>query len=67
MKATIEEMHEDTDRRVGEVFRTMLIFTVFMVLGPISTYFWTKGYVFEGNFNPTPVYQKVLIQASQIG
>ena len=47
MKATVEEMHEDTDRRVGEVFRTMLIFTFFMVLAPISTYFMSKGYVFE--------------------
>ena len=47
MKATVEEMHEETDRRVGEVFRTMLIFTFFMVLAPISTYFMSKGYVFE--------------------
>ena len=55
MKTTVEEMHEDTDRRVGEVFRTMLIFTVFMVLAPISTYFWTKGYLFEGNLIRIPV------------
>ena len=50
MKATVEEMHEESDKRVGEVFRTMLIFTFFMVLAPISTYFWTKGYIFESKF-----------------
>ena len=49
MKTTVEEMHEESDKRVGEVFRTMLIFTFFMILAPISTYFWTKGYVFESN------------------
>jgi hypothetical protein len=35
-------------RRVGEVFRTMLIFTGLMVLGPISAYFLSKSYVYEG-------------------
>jgi hypothetical protein len=49
MQTTVEEMHEESDKRVGEVFRTMLIFTFFMILAPISTYFWTKGYVFESN------------------
>ena len=44
---TIEEMHTESDRRIGQVFRTMLLFTTMMVLAPISTYFLTKGYVFE--------------------
>jgi hypothetical protein len=38
------------DRRLGEVFRTMLFFTVLMVLAPISTYFFTKNYIFESKF-----------------
>ncbi len=45
---TIEEMNNQSDRRVGEVFRTMLIFSVVMVLAPLSTYFYTKNYLFEG-------------------
>ena len=49
----IEEMHSESDRRVGQVFRTMLLFTVAMVLGPITTYFVTKSYVFEGKLNNT--------------
>ena len=49
MNTTVEELNADADRRVGEVFRTMLVFTVCMVLGPISTYFLTKAYVFESN------------------
>ncbi len=50
MVQTVQEMHMETDRRVGEVFKTMLIFTFFMVLGPISTYFLTKNYIWESNF-----------------
>lgn len=48
MVQSVEEMQQNEDRRVGEVFRTMLIFTALMVLGPISTYFLSKGYVYEG-------------------
>ena len=47
MTRTIQEMHAESDKRVGQVFQTMLIFTVLMVLGPISTYFLSKVYVFE--------------------
>lgn len=50
---TVEEMHmardADADKRVGEVFKTMLIFTGLMVLGPISTYFMSKNYIWESN------------------
>lgn len=46
----IEERQSETDRRVGEVFQTMLIFTTFMVLAPISTYFMSKKYLFEGKW-----------------
>ncbi len=48
MNTSVEQMNEEADRRVGIVFRTMLLFTVAMVLGPISTYFLSKSYVFEG-------------------
>ncbi len=49
MAQTVQEMHMETDRKVGEVFRTMILFTIVMVLGPISTYFLTKNYVWESN------------------
>jgi hypothetical protein len=35
-------------RKIGEVFATMLMFTALMVLGPISAYFLSKSYIFEG-------------------
>jgi hypothetical protein len=44
---TVEEMHNNADRRIGEVFRTMLIFTTLMVLGPIGTYFYSRTHIFE--------------------
>ncbi|CAF0779821.1 unnamed protein product [Brachionus calyciflorus] len=47
----IEEMHSEADKRVGQVFRTMLFFTSLMVIAPISTYFGTKKYVFEKYFS----------------
>ena len=47
--SSIDEMHSESDRRVGQVFRTMLIFTSFMVIAPISTYFGSKKYIFESN------------------
>lgn len=52
---TVEDMNmerdAETDRRIGQVFRTMLFFTLLMVLGPILTYFYSRTYVFEGNSN----------------
>lgn len=49
---TVEEMHmerdAETERRIGQVFRTMLFFTTLMVLGPISTYFYSRTNIFEG-------------------
>lgn len=42
---TVEDLHSEADRRVGQVFQTMLIFTTMMVLGPISTYFLSKNYI----------------------
>lgn len=48
---TVQDLHNasnaENDKRVGEVFRTMLGFTVLMVLGPIGTYFFTKNYIWE--------------------
>ena len=48
---TVQDLHNannaESDKRVGEVFRTMLMFTGLMVLGPIGTYFFTKNYVWE--------------------
>jgi hypothetical protein len=53
-KTSVQDLHEknnaETDRRIGVVFRTMLIFTVCMVLGPISSYFLSKKYIWEGNY-----------------
>lgn len=46
---TIEEMQSEADRRVGEVFKTMLVFTSLMVICPISSYFLSKAYIFESN------------------
>lgn len=46
---TVEEMHSEADKRVGEVFRTMIIFTIIMVLGPILTYFYSRSY-FESKY-----------------
>ena len=52
---TIDEMHMANDaeanQRIGEVFKTMLAFTVMMVLGPISTYFLSKNYVWESMYS----------------
>ena len=48
---TVQDLHNasnaENDKRVGEVFRTMLGFTILMVLGPIGTYFYTKNYIWE--------------------
>lgn len=43
----IEEMHTEADKRVGQVFKTMLVFTSLMVIAPISSYFASKKYIFE--------------------
>ncbi|RNA33392.1 vacuolar ATPase assembly integral membrane vma21 [Brachionus plicatilis] len=47
----IEEMHTEADKRVGQVFRTMLFFTSMMVIAPISSYFASKKYIFEKYFS----------------
>ncbi len=53
---TVEQMHQvydaENDRQVGAVFRTMLLFTGLMVLGPISTYFLSKNYIWESECTP---------------
>ncbi len=46
----IVELSAQADKRIGQVFRTMLLFTLAMVLGPISSYFLSKKYVFEDYF-----------------
>ena len=52
---SVQQMHEvrdaEDDKRIGQVFTTMLFFTVLMVLGPISTYFLTKNYIWESKRN----------------
>lgn len=56
--SSVEEMNNErdaeTERRIGQVFRTMLFFTTLMVLGPILTYFYSRTYLFEGilHFKP---------------
>ena len=52
----IQEMHterdSEADRRIGQVFRTMLIFTSLMVVCPIMTYFYSRTHIFEGVYLP---------------
>jgi len=48
---SMDDIRRAEDKRIGQVFSTMLIFTTLMVLAPISTYFLSKSYVFEGYFN----------------
>lgn len=51
--SSIEELTADSDKRIGQVFGTMLIFTAMMVIAPISTYFVSKSYLFEGYLSYT--------------
>jgi hypothetical protein len=44
---TNDQLNGEDDRRISEVFRTMLLFTTLMVVAPISTYFFTKNYLYE--------------------
>lgn len=61
---TVEEMNmerdAETERRIGQVFRTMLFFTTLMVLGPISTYFYSRTNIFEGNTLSLSLLKKAL-------
>jgi hypothetical protein len=45
---SVQRMHEEEDRRVGSVFVTMIFFSAAMILAPISSYFLSKNYFFDG-------------------
>lgn len=49
MATTVEQLHTESDRQVGELFKTMLKFTFFMILSPIVTYFASRNYLLESN------------------
>ena len=56
---SISEMNSQVDKRIGAVFRTMLLFTTVMVLGPISSYFLSKTYIYEGYFQASQDYSYI--------
>ncbi len=39
---------ENNDMELWPIFRKMLFFTILMVVGPISSYFFCKNYIFDG-------------------
>jgi hypothetical protein len=44
----IEQLNKEAEAQIWPIFRKMLFFTILMVLCPISSYFISKSYVFNG-------------------
>ncbi|CAF1118789.1 unnamed protein product [Adineta steineri] len=54
---TVEELVQQeekaNDKAIWVVFRKMLVFTVMLTVAPLSSFFLSKYYIFEGMFDMT--------------
>ena len=49
----VQEEEAANDKAIWVVFRKMLFFTLMFTVAPLTSFFISKGYIFEGIFNMT--------------